>query len=255
MREVEKFPEVSVVMLNYNGIKFLQRTIQPILELDYPNYEFIIVDNGSTDGSLEFIKKFDRIRLIQSPRLREKNFACNYAVGSAQGEYILLLDNDILFTSKNIIRYLLEYSKNLESFGCFGLSLINENEKESDFYGGFLDYYFIKHNKVPLCLEKLKQIDKIMIGFPHGAALFLKKETWLTVKGYDDHLIFGGDDMDLGMKLWLSGYRNYLFSKSVQIHIGKDSNKNNNYYNFKLKNIFYAHLYTIVKKMFLSLKL
>ncbi|NJD76811.1 MAG: glycosyltransferase family 2 protein, partial [Candidatus Methanoperedens sp.] len=132
MKEVEDFPEVSIVMLNYNGVQFLQRTIQPVLELDYSNYEFVIVDNGSTDGSLEFIKKFGKIRLIQSPRLREKNFACNYAIKSAQGEYILLLDNDILLTSKDIIKYLLEYSKNIESFGCFGLSLINENENESD---------------------------------------------------------------------------------------------------------------------------
>ena len=48
----DKKPLISIVMLNYNGLKYLKSTIHPILKLDYPNYEFIIVDNCSTDGSI-----------------------------------------------------------------------------------------------------------------------------------------------------------------------------------------------------------
>jgi len=247
MKDTENFPIISVVMLNYNGLKYLQRTIPPILELDYPNYEFIIVDNGSNDGSIEFVTKFKKIRLIQSPRLREKNFACNYSIDKAKGKYILLLDNDILLTTRNLLKELIINSKHLKSFGCLGLGFVNENEKVSNFYGGFLSYFFIKHNQSPINIERFNKLHNNIIGFPHGAALFINKETWLFTGGYDDHLIFGGDDMDLGIRLWLFGFKNYLFSKSIQIHIGKNSNEDTNYYNFKLKNIFYAHLYTIVK--------
>lgn len=247
MKKNADSPTISVVMLNYNGLNYLLRTVHPILELDYPNYEFIIVDNGSTDGSLEFIKKFERIRLIQSPRLREKNFACNYSINMAKGDYILLLDNDVFLTTNNILKELLNNSKNLRYFGSLSLGFVNENEKESSYYGGFFNYFFIKHNQTPISIEEFKKLHNNLIGFPHGAALFIKKETWLLTEGYDDHLMFGGDDTDLGMRLWLLGYRNYLFSKSIQIHIGKKSNEDTNYYNFKLKNMYYAHLYTIIK--------
>ena len=48
----DKFPLISVVMLNYNGLKYLKQTIASVLKLDYPNYEFLIVDNGSISFNL-----------------------------------------------------------------------------------------------------------------------------------------------------------------------------------------------------------
>lgn len=239
-----KPPLISVVMLNYNGLKYLKRTILPILKLDYPNYEFIIVDNGSTDGSLEYIKKFKKIRLIKSPRLREKNFACNYAIKRAKGEYILLLDNDALITEKNILNELIKrYTKET---GVIGLSFYEDGFNYSKSYGGYLSYYFIKENGL-LSVSKLKRYDSYKIGFPEGKALFISKQKWDEVEGYDDNLIFGGDDNDLGIKLWLRGYKNYLYSKTIQIHLGLQERKDNEKYRIKIKEMFYAHLYTVVK--------
>ena len=85
------------------------------------------------------------------------------------------------------------------------------------------------------------------IGFPHGLALFVKKTVWQKLDGYDENLIFGGDDNDLGIKSWLLGYKNYLYSQSSQIHLGEAERRDNNKYAIKFKEIFYAHLYTIVK--------
>ena len=96
-------PLVSVVMLNYNGLKYLKETIPPILELDYPNYEFIIVDNGSTDGSIEFINEFEKIRLIENGENLGYSNGKNIGVWEAKGEYILSLDNDILILNKMFI--------------------------------------------------------------------------------------------------------------------------------------------------------
>ena len=91
-----KPPKISVVMLNYNGLNYLKKTMPPILKLDYPNYEFIIVDNGSTDGSKEFIKKFRKIRLIENHKNLGYSKGKNIGVKHAKGDYVLLLDNDIL---------------------------------------------------------------------------------------------------------------------------------------------------------------
>ncbi len=98
-----KLPLISVIILNFNGKSYLERTIPPILELRYPRYEIVVVDNGSEDGSLEYIQALERIRLLRSPRYREKNYACNYAIRESRGDYILLLDCDIILVDMELL--------------------------------------------------------------------------------------------------------------------------------------------------------
>ena len=244
MQIKNKTPLISVVMLNYNGLKYLKRTIPPILKLDYPNYEFVIVDNGSTDGSIEFIKKFKKICLIKSPRLREKNFACNYAIDRAIGEYIFLIDNDLLIKNKDIIKKLLERYTGI--VGEIGVSFYDQNSRKTRGYGSFLGYYFTKLNK-NIELKYTKKYDNSKISYADGIGIFIKKSLWKKVGGYDDHLTFGGDDSDLGIKLWMRGYVNILYSEKNQIHLGKFERNNNSKFYYKYKQIVYSNLYTIVK--------
>ena len=244
MNNAKKIPFVSIVMLNYNGLKYLKETIPAILNLNYRNFEFIIIDNGSSDGSLEFIKSFNSVKLIQSPRLREKNFACNHAIERVSGDFILLCDNDALVTDKNILSELLDRYNN--KTGAISLSFFNKGDKKSKSFGAYLGYYFIKENRKIENFE-LKKYDNCKIGFPSGLLLFISKSHWFEVGGYDDCLKFGGDDNDLGIKLWLKGYENRLYSKTLQIHIGLAERQNNVKYSLKWKEMFHAHLHTIVK--------
>ncbi len=240
----DKAPQISVVMLNYNGLQYIKETILAVLRLKYSNYEFILVDNGSNDGSIEFIKKQRGVKLVQSPKHREKNFACNYSINRAKGEYILLMDNDVLIKNKKIITDLIErYKKNT---GVIGLSFHDIGFSTSQSYGSYLGYYFINQNK-NLILQDLRKYDFCKIGYPEGKALFISKFKWQKVEGYDDFLKFGGDDTDLGIKLWMFGYENILYSKSLQIHLGLPERQDNKKYALKWKEMFYAHLYTIVK--------
>ncbi len=64
IKNIYNFPFINIIMLNYNELRHLRQTIFPILKLDYPNYEFIIVDNGSNNDSLQFIKKFKAKRFL-----------------------------------------------------------------------------------------------------------------------------------------------------------------------------------------------
>jgi len=243
---MSKYPLVTVVVVNSNGLKYLKRTIPPILGLKYPNYEVIVIDNCSGDGSLEYLRKINGIKLTESTCLEGKNSACDRAIDSAKGEYVLLLDNDALITEENILKNLMErYDKN-KNTGVLALSFYEENSNVSKSYGYFLGYYFIRENK-PISVEELKKHDNCLTGFPEGKGLFIKKRIWQEVGGYDPHLKFGGDDTDLGIKLWLMGHRNYIYSRTVQIHIGLPERQDNRKFAIKWKNIFYAHLYTIVK--------
>lgn len=240
------WPKISIVMVNYNGLTYLKRTIPPLQNLDYPNKELIIVDNGSQDESIDFISTYSNITLLQSPRIREKNYACNMGVDHASGEFILLIDNDALFLDMMVLKTLVHEYTAHEYNGAVCLSLYDENIDISKAYGNYLGYYFTREVK-RIDYRLLPELDGILIGHPTGQAIFMKKDLFVKMGGYDEHLTFGGDDCDLGIKLWLMGYKNYLYSKTLQMHIGMPERNDKRKYALKFKEMFYAHLFTITK--------
>jgi glycosyltransferase involved in cell wall biosynthesis len=93
---------VSIITPNYNGARFLSETIETVLGQTYPHWEMIIVDDGSSDESVQIIEQYQRhdarIRLIRLPKrsggpARPRNVGLDHA----QGEYVAFLDNDDLW--------------------------------------------------------------------------------------------------------------------------------------------------------------
>jgi len=240
------YPLISIVVINFNGKKYLEETIPAIFELNYPNYEILLVDNGSTDGSIEFVKKLDGIKYIKSERIGEKNYACNLGISKSKGEYILLMDNDLILVEKDILKNLLNETNHLPDCGSIGLAYVNRNTNRTEGYGCYLSLYY-SWEKPNIAIDEVKQMHGRPVGNPNGAGIFIKKELWNYVGGYDDHLQFGGDDDDLGMRLWMFGYSNYLYSNSLQIHIGMAERTDTVKYATKFQKKVYAHMYTIVK--------
>ena len=90
------FPMVSVIVVNYNGREFLGDCFRSLSNLDYLSYEVIMIDNASTDGSVEYVKElFPWVRVIG---LNEnKGFAegSNFGVTHAKGDLVAFLNNDV----------------------------------------------------------------------------------------------------------------------------------------------------------------
>lgn len=233
-------------MVNYNGLDYLKRSIQSVLSLTYPNYEFILIDNNSLDGSVDFVKGIEHVHLINSPRKGEKNFACNYAAERATGEYLLFLDNDIVLGNSDLLQSLIETHLSLPKVGCINLAYEDEGMEISKGYGNFFGFFFEKQIP-PLNRDQILSLDRSVIGYPSGIGIFISANNWKLVGGYDDYLKFGGDDTDLGIKLWKLGFINYLYAGSIQLHIGLPERTNNLKYAKKFEDVFYAHLYTITK--------
>ncbi|MER3405776.1 MAG: hypothetical protein C4289_11980, partial [Chloroflexota bacterium] len=92
-------PRVSVIVLNWNGRHLLPPTLQALLRTDYPNFEAVVVDNGSTDGSPELVRRaFPQVRLIQTGRNLGFAGGNNAGIGPTLGEYVVLLNSDTQVT-------------------------------------------------------------------------------------------------------------------------------------------------------------
>ncbi len=86
---------VSVVVVNWNGRHLLARCLDSLMTQDYPDYEVILVDNGSADGSVDFVKaQYPSVRVAESPVNLGYAGGCNLGAAESRGEYVVLLNND-----------------------------------------------------------------------------------------------------------------------------------------------------------------
>jgi glycosyltransferase involved in cell wall biosynthesis len=95
-------PLVSVVMPNYNNEKYLAEAIESVLNQSYSNFELIVVDDGSTDGSLKILKDFNHLLTCISTDNRGAAAARNLGILNSKGSIIAFLDSDDLWTQKKL---------------------------------------------------------------------------------------------------------------------------------------------------------
>jgi len=244
---MKNHPLISVVMLNYNRLKYLKQTIKPILNQDYPNFEFMIVDNGSDDGSIKYIKKFKKIKLIENKENLGYSKGKNIGIRKAKGKYILLLDEDILIRNKDILNKLLQnYSKNM---GFLQITLVDNKKNKTKYYGISYSKYGINSHKKEINIEKILNSGEklIEIGSPTGACIFSSKFIWEKIGLFDESQKFNIDDVDIGARSSIFGFKNYLYTKDYLTHLGINNRKNLEIYSKRFKLIFSGHGRSMVK--------
>ena len=148
-------PEVSVVLVTYNRINFLKKSLESILFQTYRNFELILVNNGCTDGSYElcneYAKKDERIKLINIQKNLGASRGRNKALEACTGDYISFIDDDD-YCDNNMLEFLigLTYSYDADISICGSYS---------DF-GDRLEPYFIFDEL--LLLDKVKGLDELL---------------------------------------------------------------------------------------------
>jgi len=89
-------PLVSVIVVNWNGLAYLPECLGSLALQSYPALEIVVVDNGSTDGSLEYLRRDhgERVRLVESPANTGFAGGNNLGIRAAKGDYLALINND-----------------------------------------------------------------------------------------------------------------------------------------------------------------
>ena len=247
----KEHPLISIVMLNYNGLEYLKKTVPSILKLNYPNYEYIVVDNGSTDGSIDFIKSFETIRLVENGENVGYSKGKNIGFREANGEYVLSLDNDILLPDQDILTKILNMHG--KDTGFVQVLFTDVDNIYTKYYGIYFSFYGANLHLKPQDIEKIKNCKKqIPIGAATGGCFFVSKKNWDYIGGFDESQSFNLDDMDVGPRAWMYGLKNYLYTESYAIHLGINKTQTAESYANRFRLFFSGHARSMIKNYQLS---
>jgi len=237
--------QTAVVILNWNGKRFLEKFLPEIVEYSKEDADIIVADNNSSDDSISFLKEhFPEIRIIQNSE--NGGFAKGYndALKEVHAKYYILLNSDIE-VSPNWIKPLYQLMEKNTDIAACQPKLLDYNNKSNFEYagaaGGFLDYLGF-----PFCrgriffnieVDKGQYNDTTEIFWATGACLMIRSELYHKNNGLDEDFFAHMEEIDLCWRLKNQGHKIYYCGESTVYHVGggtlPKSNSKKTYLNFR----------------------
>lgn len=215
-----EWPSVSVIVLNYNGLMHLDPCFQSLAETDYPGQvDLILVDNGSTDPSVEHMQRYHpHVQVVRSSTNLGFTGGNNLGVRYASGEYIVFLNNDMRVTPE-WLRHLLAPMQPAQGLICTGAKILRWDGHAVDFVGtrmNFTGHGFQKDFGAPY--TPLSYQEPVDLVFACGGCMCIQRDVYTAVGGFDDDFFAYFEDVDLGYRLWVLGYRIQFAPQAIVYH-------------------------------------
>jgi hypothetical protein len=196
------------------------------MEQTSDDYEVILVDNGSSDGSVDYVKNhFPSVRIIENKRNLGFAEGSNVGIRAASGDYVILLNNDTRVDS-DFIEVLATCASNDPCIGSVGCKLVQRDGRPA--YGpkatnsGFLVPFFMGTKFLSQRVERLFDMEGYCVA-NCGAAVLYRKRALDHLGGFDPDFWSDWEDHDIGLRLLVSGYKNFYTTRTVVLHIGGGS--------------------------------
>lgn len=219
----ESCPSVSIVIVNFNGRELLKQCLLTLSRTDYCNYEIVVVDNASTDGSLTEIKRSfgsdPHIKLVENSENVGHAEGCNIGAQMTKGRYLVFLDSDTEFNAEN---WLWELVKVMEKDGSVGLAqaklVLAEDKSCLDYVCVAVDALGTWDATYGSKEERLKENFEILAA--SSGCCIVRREVFNQAGGFDADYFIYDDDTDLSLRARLLGYRILFVPSALVIHRG-----------------------------------
>ncbi len=262
--------ELSIVIVTYRCLPFTELCLQSLLWQSDSRMEIIVVDNNSSDGSTNFIKKnYPSVIIIDNQKNLGFGSACNQGISIAKGRYLLMLNPDTL-VPENLTQQILDFMHSHPDCGAMGVKMLDgmgtflpESKRgiptlfrsfcrfaglsrlfpRSAFFSG----YYLGH----LPCDKPNEVEILS-----GAFMVLDSEVIKQTGIFNESFFMYGEDIDLSYRILLAGYKIMYNPAIIILHFkGESTIKNNQYAKsfFGSMNIFYNLHFRKNKNRFCSL--
>ncbi|MBX9849334.1 MAG: glycosyltransferase family 2 protein [Hyphomonadaceae bacterium] len=213
-------PTVTIVIVNWNSGDLLLRCVEHCLRQTLPAEAIVVVDNASTDNSLDGVESQQSVSIMRMDRNLGFAAANNRAIEQCGTDWILLLNPDA-FAEPGCVEALLAAAGKYPDIGAFGIRQIQHGTV--DVLDGIGDSYFISGQiRRDQYQKSCRPQDKIAreIFSPCAAAAMFRKDALHAVGGFDEDFFCYVEDVDLGFRLRLLGHRCWYVPDSVVLHVG-----------------------------------
>lgn len=217
--------KVSVIVPNWNGGKWLEGCLSALKSQDYRDFEVLVVDDASTDGSCDHLEeRFPSVRLLQLTEHHGFARAVNAGIRAASGDYVLLLNNDTLPSTSFIRNLVLAMDALPPDVGCLASCMRSmDNPDLLDDAGDTFTWYghaFKRGHGRPVAEFK----EDCEILSPCAGAALYRRAFLNDVGGFDERFVSYLEDLDLGLRGRLLGYRCVYVASADVLHKGHGSN-------------------------------
>ena len=232
---MDKQPLVSIIIVNLNRVKELTNCIDSLNSQNYKNYEILLIDNNSIDGSAENIKsKFPNVYVYKTSKNLGTSYTRNAGINFSKGELIWFLDSDSYLIDNNVLLNLVNEFNTNEIDGIGGEAILDENNqvigtKKLVLYpNGMTKGYLDRSN------------NKVKVEVLATCNLMVKRKIIEDVGGFDHFYFFYLEDLDLTYRIFKKGYNMYLIEKCPVVHFFSEKSRFKNHFKAKRNRIYFV---------------
>jgi hypothetical protein len=241
-------PEISVIIPNWNGKKYLKTCFDSLRNQSFKNFEIILVDNGSEDGSVEFIKNnYPEVNIAALPENTGFSKAVNIGIKKAQGNYVALLNNDTE-THPNWLKNLKLAAEKYPQYDFFACKILCFDKRDIiDSAGDGYKINGVAYRRGHYQKDNNEFNQEQEIFGPCGAAALYKKELFNKIGFFDEDFFAFYEDVDLNFRAQLAGFKCLYIPSAVVYHIGHGGLERKSIFVEKLQ--IRNMLYVLIKNM------
>ena len=218
-----KHPLVSIITVNFNRLQDTSELLSSLENIQYPNTEIILVDNGSKEDPSILQSKFPKLKILLNSENLGFAAANNLGIKNAKGKYLFLVNNDVIVTP-DFLQPLVNKLENNNDIGIVSPKIYYHSKPQMIQYAGFTDIHpiTIRNQGIGFNENEKGQYDEEKATFyAHGAAFLFRNQLIIEVGFLSERFFLYYEEMDWCKQVRNHNYQIYYIPKSIVYH--KDS--------------------------------
>jgi GT2 family glycosyltransferase len=222
------YPRVVLVIINYNSLKKVGQKalhfIRSIISTDYPNFDIVVVDNGSDDGSDELIEEElrGRGRVVRAGSNLGHAGGCNlgFKMGYQGSKYVAFLDNDIVVEPRWLVK-IIDILESDNNIAAAQPAILQLSRNLVDCYGGMIDRLGWIYELWSNCPEPVDIKQPFEVFWAKSATIVVRSDVFKIIGGFDEDFFVYYDEVDLCWRIRLLGYKVVTVPTARIYHMGR----------------------------------
>lgn len=215
-------PKVTTVLPIYNGAIFLDQCLPPLLEMDYPNYDIIVVDDCSSDDTVAHLRQhYPQVRVIELQERSGHSKACNTGIAAADARYVYLIENHTIVKKDTLSELMKVMLSDEQAAICYSKQLNVYSDEQIVVEGKRYAHFVVNQQceRIPLQEVQEESQEAPADVSSSGTFSYLIDKTKFDIIGlFDETYFIHIADYELTLRAKAAGYKCYYVPASVSYH-------------------------------------